>query len=187
MRKSLFLSLFLFSHFGLSQSMILGSQKILKNLKEKGGLYTELTYGSNLKEPDQYDYSNDLTMVVFPTYKLNKDNRIGLLVSGHKGLQDNREQKLSTGYFDLTQVLYRGGKNDFISMSSKYRVYLPIDKERREDTTYQGALYFRPYISFDFKKLGNPYFKFTFRPSFTKNVYDFGYYFGISFSLFDLN
>ncbi len=149
-------------------SMSTLTSNFLEKLKQNTSLYTDLTYGSSLKEQSRADYTADLSATLIPSYKLSSRTTLIGRITGNKALENERKQELSTAYLGLTQKITKFGSNDFISTSATLRGYLPVNKDLKEGTTYRSQLYFRPYMTFDFTKIGFNYVKLTLRPSYTK-------------------
>lgn len=154
-------------------------RSVLKAVSKNGSLYMEMTLGASLKDYEHEDFTAGTSITVIPSYQISSKTMLGLLITAKQGFTGPRKTALSTTYLSASQKIARLGKNDFISVSTTGRAYLPLNREQKADTSFRGRIYIRPMIVLDLTKIGIPYLKYTFRPSYSENLHQYETFNGV--------
>ena len=154
-------------------------QSILAAIKENTNLYTDMILGAGLKDTERADFKSSTMLTIIPSYKISEQTSLGLRLTMEKELTGERDFSPTTTYLSVHQKIAQLGGNDFIVISTTGRAYLPLDEDRRKNTSFRGAFYLRPQITFNFSKQGLPSFKYTFRPSYSENLHHFETFNGV--------
>lgn len=131
------------------------------------------TYGSSLLDNEDPDYTQSFSLRAIPRYRIDATTSVFLDVTAKQEFEDERESKLSSGFAGMRNDFGTFGGNDQFMFFTITRLYAPIDRDRAEEETYRGAIYFRPSIQVIGNRIGLKDWTFTFRPNFTQNFHEF--------------
>ena len=138
-----------------------------------GSIQIDMTLETALKEPQRADYSAAAHFTLIPSYKLSDQASLNLRLTITQDLTENREATISTAYIGTSRKLGNWGANDFISLLAEGRVFLPLDKQASEQTSYRGGFSLRPSLKFDLSKISIPSLRYTLRLSYTENFHQY--------------
>ena len=148
----------------------LGSS-LLENMRKRGSLYTEVTWGRELREYERADFSTAAYATLIPSYQMSPRTALTGRMTFKQNLTGSKEMAISTAYLGGTQKITKLGKNDFIALSTTARTYFPLNRE--EDASLRWQLFIRPTVLFDLTRLGVSFLKYTFRPSYSESFHRF--------------
>ena len=168
----LLLTYALFYSLGTPTKAALEEASLPSNTLTKASLYTDLTWGSSLKDTAREDFSTDTALNLLPSYRISESSSVKAGISIRRGLE---RTTLPPIFLGLRQKIARSEKYGPLDFSVESRIYLPVDEERRKQTSFRGRLYIRPMLKW---KLSHN-FKYTFRPSYSENFHQFETFNGV--------